>query len=138
MVLNFYQFRNTSIKIKINWILALLLSSRINWIEMKSSLNKNFTKNLRIIQKASSHIAYLYISDENLKIIDELYKDKHINFMIDYLFLYYNSQTDISNRDIEVLNKINPKALLINKIGWTLESIKSLTLLDCTYKCWFC
>ena len=98
---------------------------------MSSSLNKNLNKNLRIIEQASIHATILNISDENLKIIDEFYKDRHINLMIDYLFLYYNSQTDISNRDIEVLNKINPKALLINKIRRTLENIKSLTLLNC-------
>ena len=74
--------------------------NRIGLIFKDNLLNTNyFIENLRIIEKASLHIFCLFISSENLKIIDEFCKDWHINFMVEYLCLLSNSQTDISNRD---------------------------------------
>ena len=106
--------------------------NRIKLIFKICLLNTNyFIENLRIIEKASLHIFTLFISSENLKIIDDFFEDRHINFMVDDLCLKYKSKTDMSNRDIDVLNKINPNTLLINHIDMTLENIKSITLLNC-------
>ena len=62
--------------------------------------------------------------------MNELYKDKHANFMVDYLELTTCIQTNLLNEDIEVLKKINPKKLVIYKISWTIENIKALSLLS--------
>ena len=88
-------------------------------------------ENMQVIGKASVRIDSFSTSKVNLEVINELYKDDHTNILIDRFELFYDSTKDISNEDIEVLNKIKPKILKIDKISWTLNNIKALTLLNC-------
>ena len=51
--------------------------------------------------------------------------------MIESLQIFYSDQNNISNEDIEFLNKINPKILKIEGDIWTVENIKALALINC-------
>ena len=88
-----------------------------------------FTQNLWLIDKASIHIDFLWISDENFQIMSRFFKDQQTNFIIDGIELSNDCKTFLLNEDIEVLNQINPKVLTINQASLTYESIKALTLL---------
>ena len=101
---------------------------------MKKLINNDemiiWIENMQVIGKASVRIDSFSTSKVNLEIINDLYNDDHTNFLIDRFELFYDSTKDISNEDIEVLNKIKPKILKIDKISWTLNNIKALTLFN--------
>ena len=71
------------------------------------------------------------ISEFDLRKLIKLYKDKEIYLMIEILKICFNDKSNLSNKDIEFLNKINPKILKIEKIMQTVENIKALVLLNC-------
>ena len=77
-------------------------------------------------------IDLLNITYNNIVTLNERFKDKHVNFMVDSLQLAMNTHTNLLNEDIEVINKLNPKSIDIFKISWTIENIKALSLLSCT------
>ena len=99
---------------------------------MDDRLNHFWIENLQMIGKPLVFIDLLKITDNNIVTMNERYKDKHPNFMVDCLELAMNNHANLLNEDIEVINKINPKFIDINGISWSLKNIKALALLSCT------
>ena len=99
---------------------------------MDDRLNHFWTENLQMIDKPFVYIDLLKITYNNIVTMNERYKDKHVNFMVDSLEFAMKTHANLLNEDIEVLNKINPKFIDINGISWSLENIKALALLSCT------
>ena len=99
---------------------------------MDDRLNHFWTENLQMIDRPFVYIDLLKITYNNIVTLNERYKDKHANFMVDCLQLAMNTHAYLLNEDIEVINKINPKSINIFRISWTLENIKALALLGCT------
>ena len=111
---------------------------RIRQIRSMGNSHDDLTANLKLIGKASVWIDLLCISEYQFRKMSEFYKDKESNFMIETLQIYYSKQNNISNEDIEFINKISPKILIICGDIWTVENIKTLSLLNCTEICvWF-
>ena len=64
--------------------------------------------------------------------MSEFYRDKESNYMIENLKISDSNINNISDEDIEFINKISPKILEIGGDLWTVENIKSLVLVNCT------
>ena len=94
---------------------------RIKSVKMKNLISNDeiiiWIENMQLIRKALVRIDTFSTSKVNLEIINELYKDEHTNILIDRFELLYDSTKDILNEDAEVLNKIKPKILKIDKIS---------------------
>ena len=99
---------------------------------MNDRLNHFWTENLQMIDEPFVFIDLLNITYNNIVTLNERFKDKHVNFMVDSLQLSMNTHAYLLNEDIEVINKINPKSIDIFRISWTIENIKALALLSCT------
>ena len=65
--------------------------------------------------------------------MSELFRDKEANFNIESLKFFLCENDNIPNEDIEFINKISPKILKMDKIIWTVENIKAVSLLKCTH-----
>ena len=72
------------------------------------------------------------INDDSFEDLKEFYKDEDPNLMIECLETDYDIKHNWLNEDIEFINKISPKRLRMYWDVWTVESIKALTLLNCT------
>ena len=99
---------------------------------MDDLLNHFWTENLQMIDRPFFYIDLLKITYNNIVTMNERYKDKHANFMVDRSELAMSTHANLLNEDIEVINKLNPKSIDIFKISWTIENIKALSLLSCT------
>ena len=105
---------------------------RISQIYAVSNSKDDLVVNLKLIGKASIRVDMLWITVYQFRKMSEFYKDKESNFMIETLKIYYFKQNNISDEDIEFINKISPKILIICGDIWTVENIKALGLLNCT------
>ena len=105
---------------------------RVDHIRDDGSIFNEITVNLMLASKASLRIDLLRILKCNLNNIIELYKDKDLNLMIKNLQLNYYFENNSCTEDIELINKISPKILTIERGVWTVENIKDLALLNCT------
>ena len=105
---------------------------RIRQIRAMGNSHDDLAANLKLIGKASVRIDLLHISEYELRKMSEFFRDKESNFMIETLKIYYSKQNNISDEDIEFINKISPKILEIKIDLWTVENIKTLGLLNCT------
>ena len=105
---------------------------RIKQIRSTSNSHDDLDANLQLIGKASVRIDLLWISEYQLRKMSEFYRDKEINLMVETLKISYSNQNNISNEDIEFINKISPKKLEIYGDIWTVENIKSFVLVNCT------
>ena len=93
----------------------------------------NIIDNPKLTDKISVRVDFLEISNKNhFDDMRELYKDKDPNLMIENLQLNYNFKRKRSAQDIELINKISPKILTIERGVWTVENIKDLAFLNCT------
>ena len=95
--------------------------------------------NLQLTGKASIKIDSIDINFDNLHKMNDFYKNKEVDFIVEKFKLYYSDQDNISDEDAEFINKISPKILKIKNFMQTVESIKALALLNCinidTYFC---
>ena len=105
---------------------------RIKQIRATSNSHDDLDANLQLIGKASVRIDLLWISEYQLRKMSEFYRDKEINLMVETLKISYSNQNNISDEDIEFINKISPKKLEIYGDIWTVENIKTFSLLNCT------
>ena len=87
--------------------------------------------NLELIYKALFRIDLLAINKNCFDEIRKIYKDKDPNLMIENLELYYDSEKKRPIKDIEFINQISPKKLIIKGDIWTVKNIEVLTLLNC-------
>ena len=108
---------------------------RIKQIYAWGDSHDDLDANLKLIGKASVRIDSLWIFEDWFRQMSEFYRDKESNFMIESLNIYYSKQNNISDEDIEFINKISPKILEIKIDLWTVENIKTLGLLNCTKIC---
>ena len=89
-----------------------------------------FTDNLKLIDILSIKINSLRITKVHFDDLIEFYKDKDPKLMIESLYLNYDFESNLSIEEIELINKFSPKKLIINWDIWTVENIKSLSLLN--------
>ena len=105
---------------------------RIEQMRAMSNSLDDLAANLHMTGKASIRIDLLWISEYQLRKMSEFFRDKEINLMIETLKISYSNQNNISDEDIEFINKISPKMLKIHGDIWAIENIKSLVLINCT------
>ena len=111
---------------------------RIEQIYARNKIPFDLDANLKLIDKASVRIDLLWIYEYQFRQMSESFRDKEINLIIETLKISYFKQNNISNEDIEFINKISPKKLEIDGDIWTVENIKTLVLVNCTKICvWF-
>ena len=108
---------------------------RINQIYARSNIHFDLDANLKLIGKASVRIDLLRISVYQFRKMSEFYRDKEINLIIETLKISDFKQNNISDEDIEFINKISPKILEIHGNIWTVENIKALVLVNWTKIC---
>ena len=110
---------------------------RINWIydyvdDYDYDSDKLYvTDNLELADRFSIKIDKLSINKYHFDDIRELYKDKDPNLMIEDLTINYDFESNWLAEDIEFINKLSPERLIIYGIMWTVEIIKTLTLINC-------
>ena len=105
---------------------------RIKQIHPRNNNLDDLAANLKLIGKASIRVDLLWIFEYQFRKMSEFFRDKESNFMIETLHISYFNQNNISDEDIEFINKISPKILEIDGDIWTVENIKALGLVNCT------
>ena len=68
--------------------------------------------NLQLVSKDSVRIDMLMVNENILDKLRKLYKDKEFSLVLKFLKVC-DSKDNISNEDVEFINKINPKMLEI-------------------------
>ena len=104
---------------------------RIYQIKSYSEDIDNLITNMQKSGKASIIIDLLEINESVFKKLQEFYKDKEVNIILEELKIDYYGYYYISSKDAEFINKISPKNFIIHGEKWTIHNIKALILLNC-------
>ena len=102
---------------------------RIHKISARNYKSNNLNANLQLISKYSVRIDSLIVNEDIHDKARKFYKDKEVNLVLKLLEVKLYKD-NISNEDVEFINKINPKILEIRWEKWTVQNIKELALLN--------
>ena len=105
---------------------------RFDQINAFDDNSDNSIASLQLIDKAEIRIRFLQISEDGLIKMRELFWDKAVGFTFEGLIISYSNKESIPSEVIEIIKKINPKKLRIERIMQNVENIKTVSLLKCT------
>ena len=97
---------------------------------MRESSVEIWAKNLQLINKASIFIIWLQTSDQKITDLCELSRDKLSQLKIDSLDFSKETNIEISNLALKVINDISPNSLLINNSNWSFEDLRTFFSLN--------
>ena len=103
--------------------------NKIDCINVSDKELIKWLNNKSFIQKAEVHINKLRISDKTIEIFREFPEFKLENLKVDELSLTMYKKK-LSNKSIEVLNKINPQSYFIYNLNWNYDDLKLLLLMN--------
>ena len=104
---------------------------RIFMVDSLGPESNRMFENLKLIDKFSIQVDWLWIYTKFLFKMMKSYKDKEVNLKLQRLTISSGQELYIEDKVVEFINKIDPKILTFQDFKLTSRSIEAFALLNC-------